>query len=79
MRGNPRRKKVKDDLRRKTDAELEARRQRVLKILDGEPSQPANMERMLRQVENEQTKRSRFTHGLADTAVEKGKQTDSPR
>lgn len=71
-KGNPRRKKVRDDLRRKTDAELEARRQRVLKILDGEPSQPANMERMLRRVENEQAKRSRFSHGLADIAVERG-------
>lgn len=60
MRGNLRRKKVKDDLRRKTDAELEARRQRVLKILDGEPSQPANMELMLSRIEDEQDKRSCF-------------------
>ena len=60
MRGNLRRKKVKDDLRRKTDAELEARRQRVLKILDGEPSQPANMELMLSRIEDEQAKRSCF-------------------
>lgn len=60
MRGNLRRKKVKDDLRCKTDAELEARRQRVLKILDGEPPQPANMKRMLSRIEDEQAKRSCF-------------------
>lgn len=50
-------KPMKDNLRRKTDAELEARRQRVLKVLDGEPPEPARMEQMLRRIEDEQARR----------------------
>lgn len=61
----PVRARVKDDLRKKTAAELEARRQRVLKILDGEPPQPANTQRMLRNIEAEQRRRGQPVQGPA--------------
>lgn len=62
---------MRDNLVRKTDAELEARRQRVLKVLEGDPPEPARMERMLGWIEAEQGRRQRFTWSDTDIAFKK--------